>query len=250
MLPNYRAIADNDIPQMSTEEIVSIYTPLVKSIAKQIISRCPANVEFDDLLNVGVIGLMDAADRFSPAYGKPFRFYAELRIRGEILDELRSNDWVPRSTRKKFEMIDKARNRLEKEKGDSVSDTEVADSLGLALEKLQKVAGKAHSGNFLSIEDLGSHDDDHKDLLEVMQGDSPDPDSVLRARELGGVLADAIRELPQREKIMILLYYYQELSLKEIGHVLGVTESRVSQMHTKALSRLKRNVGRYRLEHI
>lgn len=239
--------SDAQIHSLTPDQLIKAYLPVVRSVAMQIIARCPANVELDDLVNVGVIGLMDAADRFNPAFGKPFRFYAELRVRGEILDELRGSDWVPRSTRKKIDLIDRKREELQREHGLGVTDAEVARALGIKLERLQKVAGRVSSGAFLSLEDLGIHDDEQKDLLEALKGDVPDPDTILRTREVENSLAQAIAELPHREKMMISLYYYQDLSLKEIGGVMGVTESRVSQLHTKALSRLKKAITRARL---
>lgn len=238
------ATLQENVQNLTSQELIVTYLPLVRSIANHIIARCPANVELDDLVNVGVIGLMDAAERFSTVFGKPFRCYAELRIRGEILDELRSNDWVPRSTRKKFDQIRKARQDLEKERGPDITDSEVAGALGIKLEAYHRMTGKSQVGTFLSIEDLGLQDDEPRHLLEALKGDSPDPDAVFRVQEIEDVLAGAIGELPHRERIMIYLYYYQELSQKEIGRVLGVTESRVSQMHTKALSALKRKVSR------
>ena len=247
MSAHYNIIPDTEIQRLTSEELIRHFLPLVRSVAMQVIARCPANVELDDLVNVGVIGLMDAADRFNPSFGKPFRFYAELRIRGEILDELRSGDWVPRSTRKKIDLIDRKRQELEREKGAKVSEREVSSALGIKLERMQRVSGRVQSGVFLSLEDLGSQDDEQKDLLEALKGDVPDPDTALRTREMEQGLAEAISELPHRERMMISLYYFQELSLKEIGGVLGVTESRVSQMHTKALSRLKKAIQRARL---
>lgn len=244
---SHHIIPDSEIHNLTSEALIRHFLPLVRSVAMQVIARCPANVELDDLVNVGVIGLMDAADRFNPSFGKPFRFYAELRIRGEILDELRSGDWVPRSTRKKIDLIDRKRQELEREKGTKVSEREVANALGIKLERMQRVSGRAQSGVFLSLEDLGNQDDEQKDLLEALKGDVPDPDTALRTREMENGLAEAIAELPHRERMMISLYYFQELSLKEIGGVLGVTESRVSQMHTKALSRLKKAIQRARL---
>ncbi len=232
-----------NVEEMSLKEVIDTYLPLVKSIATSIIVRCPANVELDDLINVGVIGLMDAAERFSSAYGKPFRSYAELRIRGEILDELRSNDWVPRSTRRKFEKIDQTRRKLEREHGKDISAREVAEALGMNLETYHEVTGRSQTGNFLSLEDLGFHEE-HRDVMEALKGDSPEPDAVLRVQELETLLAKAISALPHRERITIYLYYYQELSQKEIGRILGVTESRVSQIHTKALGLLKRKLSR------
>lgn len=242
----YQAVSDTEVQHLSTEELIRLYLPLARNVAMQVISRCPANVELDDLINVGVIGLMDAAERFNPMFGKPFRFYAELRIRGEILDELRNGDWVPRSTRKKIDVIERKRIELEREKGSKVSEGEVATALGIKLERLQRVSGKIQSGTFLSLEDLGGQDEEQKDLLEALKGEAPDPDAVLRTREVEQLLAEGIAELPPREKMMISLYYFQDLSLKEIGGILGVTESRVSQMHTKALSRLKKSAARLR----
>ena len=244
------AIPDEEIANLSQKELVDIFLPLVKSIANQVISKCPANVELDDLINVGVIGLMDAAERFSPEYGKPFRFYAELRIRGEILDELRHNDWVPRSTRKKFAMIDKARQRLERERGPGVSDRDIAEELGLNLDRYHRYAGKIQSGTFMSIEDLKANDDDSKDLLEVFRGNEPDPDETYRRHEMWANIRAAIEELPPREQLMISQYYFNDKSLKQIGSVLGVTESRVSQMHTKALSRLRKSVARLTMDSV
>jgi RNA polymerase sigma factor for flagellar operon FliA len=238
-----------DISHLSPQELIHAYLPLVKSVANSVLARCPANVELDDLINVGVIGLMDAAERYSPAYGKPFRFYAELRVRGEILDELRSHDWLPRATRKKLTLIERKRLELEKQLGPGVTDSAMAEALGLDLEKYQQVSGRAPAGSFLSIEDLGVQEEEQKDLYEVVKGDSMDPDAMLRVREMEETITNAIRALPHREKLMISLYYYQELSLREIGCVFGVTESRVSQMHAKALARLRRSMLRARMEH-
>lgn len=233
---------DINVKEMPQAEVVRIYMPFVRSIANQITARCPANVEIDDLINVGVIGLMDAIEKYDPQYGKPFRFYAELRIRGEIIDELRQNDWVPRSTRRKFEEIDKIRTQMNNSCESGASDKEIALAAGVKLENYHKILGNTQSGSFLSIEDVHTTDEECKDLYEVLKGDGLTPDLELTRRELEDSLKVAIAELPDREKLLISLYYFKDMPLKEIGARLGVTESRASQLHSRALSRLKKAV--------
>ena len=233
----------DNIHELDSNELVTRYLPLVRSIAYRVGGRFPSNVDVDDLINVGLIGLMDAAEKFRPDQGKSFRSYAELRIRGTILDELRHMDWVPRSVRRKMQSLERAKKSLERDGGDPPTDQEVAAVLNLPMNKYHKLVNQAQSRSVVSLEDLSGKGDDFRDILQALKGDSLPPDARLRYEELRKVLATAITQLPEREKIMITLYYYEELPLKEIGQVLGVTESRVSQLHGGALQRLKKKLN-------
>ncbi len=215
------------------------YYPLVKSVAYRLVGRFPANIEVDDLVNVGTLGLIDAIERYSPERQDSFRAYAELRIRGAIIDELRQLDWVPRSVRRRGHELEKAQRRLERSLGRTPSESEVAGYLGLSLRDYQNRLKTSAAFSVVSLEDLGLQDENRRDILQVLRGDESDPESLLEARRATDTLASAIAELTEREQIVVSLYYYEDLTLKEIGQVLGVTESRVSQIHSRAVARLR-----------
>ena len=241
---DFKQKASVDIHSLSSTELINQYLPLVRSIAYRVGGRFPSNVDTDDLINVGLIGLMDAAEKFRPDQGKSFRSYAELRIRGTILDELRHMDWVPRSVRRKMQSLDRARRKLEGESGVPASHDEVAAEMNLPMKKYFKMVQAAQQRQLVSLEDLGVKGEDHRDILQALEGDSPAPDAKVRFEDLQRTLTGAIKALPERHKTMITLYYFEDLPLKEIGKVLGVTESRVSQIHGEALRKLKKKLQR------
>ena len=223
------------------KKIVQEYSPLVKFIAQKIAMRLPANIEVDDLWSAGVIGLMDAIDKFDPTRDNKFKTYAEFRIRGAILDELRSQDWIPRSMREKAKTIERAFQKLERKLGRPASEAEAAREMQLPIEEFREALNQCKSVTLLSIDEAGTFaNGDKKSLLGVLQSSSENsPLAQLAGAEMRDHVAKAIEELPEKQRIVLSLYYYEDLNLKEIGQVLKVTESRVSQLHTQAVLRLR-----------
>jgi RNA polymerase sigma factor for flagellar operon FliA len=202
----------------------------------------PHNVEFDDLVGFGVFGLFDAISKFDPDKHVKFKTYAVTRIRGAIFDELRSIDWVPRSVRQKSREIEDAVHRLESSLGRSASDLEISKELGLTIAEFQKVMLKVSGTSILSLNDVWytGEDNDRVSIVESIESpQSLNPDIIVEKDEIKRVIVQAITELPEKEKKVLVLYYYEDLTLKEIGKVLDVTESRISQLHTKAIMRLR-----------
>jgi RNA polymerase sigma factor for flagellar operon FliA len=225
------------------ERLVLAYSPLVKYVAGRVASGLPAHVEEQDLISYGLVGLIGAIERFEPAREIKFETYAVSRVKGAIIDELRSMDWVPRSVRAKARDIEKANAQLEARLQRSPSDSEMADKLGVSVEEFQQSLLQISNSAIIALDELWTVSDSSGDqiaLLDTIKDPhSVDPQEILDAGELKDRLADAIARLPEREKLVIALYYYENLTLREIGEVLGVTESRVSQLHTKAVLRLK-----------
>ncbi len=221
--------------------IIQEYSPLVKFIAQKIAVRLPANIELDDLMSAGVIGLMDAIDKYDPARDNKFKTYAEFRIRGAILDELRAQDWIPRSMREKAKGIERSFQKLEQKLGRSVTEEEVAKDLGMELGEFQSALQQCKSVSLLSLDEVGTFSNgDRKSLLALLEaGRESNPMVQLAGNELREQLAKAIEELPEKQRMVLSLYYYEDLNLKEIGDILEVTESRVSQLHTQAVLRLR-----------
>jgi RNA polymerase sigma factor for flagellar operon FliA len=232
------------------KKIVSEYAPLVKFIAQKIALRLPANIELDDLYSVGVIGLMDAVDKYDPARDNKFKTYAEFRIRGAILDELRAQDWIPRSMREKAKNIERAFHRLEQKLGRTPSEEEAALELGLGLEEFQAALHQCKSISLLSLDEVGTFSNgDKKSLLGVLEASkSSNPLVQMANSQLKDHLAKAIQDLPEKQRMVLSLYYYEDLNLKEIGEVLEVTESRVSQLHTQAVLRLRSKLKEHLVE--
>jgi RNA polymerase sigma factor for flagellar operon FliA len=222
----------------SNEQYVVQYAPLVKRIAHHLAAKLPPSVQVDDLIQAGLIGLLDAVSHYDAAQGAQFETYASQRIRGAMLDELREADWAPRSARKSMRSIEAAVSKLEQQLGRPPGEQELARELQVPLEEYQQMLLEARGHQLLHYEDFQSEGDD--DFLERHAADErPDP---LRQIEDGGfraALVEAIKVLPEREQLMMSLYYEEELNLKEIGAVLGVTESRVSQLHSQAVARLR-----------
>lgn len=233
--------ATNPAPETRFDRNAMIleYYSLVKSIAYRLVSRFPSNVDVEDLITVGTLGLIDAIDRYNPDRQDSFKAYAELRIRGAIIDALRQQDWVPRSQRQRAQELDKAQRDMETKLGRTPTPEEVAGHLGVSLEYYLSMSRNTTLMSVVSLEDLGLQDEQKRDILQVLRGESDDPDAVYEAKTATDKLAGAIGALPHKEKVVISLYYYEELTLKDIGEVLGVTESRVSQIHSKAVERLR-----------
>jgi RNA polymerase sigma factor FliA len=224
--------------QPDRDELVQRFAPLVKRIAYHLMARLPANVQIDDLVQNGMLGLLDAIDRFEEGFGAQFETYASQRIRGAMLDGLRANDWLPRSMRRELRRIENAINQLEHEYGRAPSEQELADTLEMSLADYQKILQDARGHQIVYYEDFGGDGDD--DFLERHFSDSDaDPASILEDRDVRQSLVKAIANLPEREKLMMALYYEQDLNLREIGEVIGVTESRVCQLHSQAIARLR-----------
>ena len=214
------------------------YAPLVKRIAHHLMARLPASVEVDDLIQVGMIGLLDAISRYRETQGVQFESYATQRIRGAMLDELRRNDWLPRGIRRDLRKIEDAISKLQQRLGRAPSEKELALEMRMPLAKYQQLLQEARGYQLLHYEDFS--DDSDENLLDRAHADErPNPLEILLDTRLRERLVGAIEELPEREKLMMGLYYEQELNLKEIGAVMGVSESRVSQLHSQAVARLR-----------
>lgn len=226
----------------NTDQIVQEYSPMIKYVANRIALRLPPHIEVDDLISVGAIGLMDAIEKYDPNRGAKFKTYAEFRVRGSILDELRSLDWVPRSVRQKASKLDAVVSKLQSKLGRPPEDEEIAEEMEITLDDLFDVINETRNMPLLSLEDMGISRDsgDKQSLLDTLAGKSDvDPQTQLRLNELKSMIAAAIDTLPEKERLMVSLYYYEELTMKEIGEVLGITESRISQIHSKAVYRLR-----------
>lgn len=224
------------------EELILEYAPVIRYVAGRIAMRLPSHIALDDLISAGVIGLIDAVDKYDPHKNVKFKTYAEFRIRGAILDELRAMDWVPRSVRKKSSDLEDVYNRLQNKLGRPAEDEEVAEELGVDMEEFHRLLDEVRGVSLLSIDDQESPlaQLDSEQVMEALgREETDDPVVLLGLAELRRQVASAIEGLPEKEKLVVSLYYYDELTMREIGEVLGYTESRISQMHTKAILRLR-----------
>lgn len=223
------------------DQLIMDYAPLIRFVAQRIASRLPSNIDIDDLISAGVIGLMDAIEKYDPSRDNKFKTYAEFRIRGAILDELRSQDWVPRSVRDKAKKIERTYAELEQRFGRAVTDAEISDALGLGLEEYHEMVAKVKSVTLLSVDDLTvPYQQERKSLLDSLEtSSSKNPFSQLKSKSVRKILMSNIEDLPEKQKLVLSLYYYEDLNLKEIGKILEVTESRVSQLHTQAVEKLR-----------
>ncbi|MDR2842399.1 MAG: RNA polymerase sigma factor WhiG [Spirochaetaceae bacterium] len=218
------------------------YAPLVKYVAGKVHDGMPATVEFDDLVSYGTFGLLDAIEKFDPAKDVKFKTYAVVRIRGAIFDELRSTDWVPRSVRQKIREVEEAISTLEAQLGRPVTDQEVAEYLKMDENEFIKTIVKISGTSVLSLNDVwfSGDENDKVSIQDSIEGpDTLKPDVIVERDEIRRVIVNVINELPEKEKKIIALYHYEDLTLKEIGQVLDITESRVSQLHTKAMTRIR-----------
>jgi len=233
----------DDRDEKARERLVLAYAPLVKYVAGRMSSGLPSHVEESDLISYGLLGLISAIERFEPEREIKFETFAITRIKGSIIDELRSLDWVPRSVRTKAREIEKANAKLEHKLHRAPTDQEMAQELGVEIEDFQDSLVRISNSSVVALDELWTVSDssgDQVSLLDTIQDpQAADPATEMDTTEMKDRLADAIARLPEREKLVVALYYYENLTLREIGEVLGVTESRVSQLHTKAVLRLK-----------
>lgn len=232
--------AYKNVDDQQKEELIKSYLPLVKKVVHRLSGRLPKDVDISEMLNSGIIGLVDALEKYDPKHETNFATYAQFRIRGAILDSFRSQDWLPRSLRFKTHKIEAAYHRIEQKLGRPATDEEVAQELGLSVEELQQLLGEVGSVVMISFEELGfGHGEERFQADEWMASKSPDPLNKLLGGEKVSLIARALDRLPEKERLVISLYFYEELNLKEIGEILGVTESRASQIRSRALFRLK-----------
>jgi RNA polymerase sigma factor for flagellar operon FliA len=228
------------------DRLILTYAPLVKYVAGRLGSGLPAHVEEGDLVSYGLLGLIGAIERFDPERDIKFETYAIARIKGSIIDELRSMDWVPRSVRARARDIERSISQLEAKLGRAPNDEEISSSLGITEEEFQDSLLEISRSSIAALDELwsGAGGGDPVALIDTIEDpEAPEPQAAMAQTELREALGEAIARLPEREKLVVTLYYYEELTLREIGEVLGVTESRVSQLHTKAILRLKARLG-------
>ncbi|HOQ38289.1 MAG TPA: FliA/WhiG family RNA polymerase sigma factor [Acetivibrio sp.] len=227
------------------EQLIVEYSNIVKYIAGRLSLYFGSNVEYDDLIGYGIFGLIDAIEKFDLKKGVKFETYASLRIRGAIIDSIRELDWVPRSLRQKNKVLEKAYSELENELGHSASDKEVADRLGISVQELNKLLGEVSLTSMVSLEEF--LEQNYEIGVSSSSGSADEkPEGYLEMAELREILVDAISKLPEKEKMVVSLYYFEDLTLKEISAIMKVSESRISQLHTKAILRLRGKLARHK----
>lgn len=227
------------------EKIITEYAHLIKYVAGRLSIYFGSNVEYDDLVGFGAFGLIDAIDKFDINKGAKFETYASLRIRGSIIDSIREMDWVPRSLRQKNKELERVYWEVENQLGHSASDKEIADKLGISLDEFYKLINDVSVSSMMSLEEF--LEQNYEIGVDVPITSSEDrPESYVELAELKEILGDAINRLPEKEKTVISLYYFEELTLKEISAILKVSESRVSQLHTKSILRLRGKLARHK----
>ena len=231
-------------PAPNRDSMIRDFIPMVRYLAQRISAKLPKHVEIDDLVNSGIIGLIDAIEKFDHRRGIKFKTYAEFRIRGAIFDGLRSLDWVPRSVRKQKKLIERNYEQLEQKLGRQATDEELSKNLGIRLQEYYKLINSIKAVNAGKCNEMGNFDQlqgVEKETAVAILADSSteDPFHSFKRQEFTRLLATAIRNLPAKERYVVSLYYFDELTMKEIGTVLKITESRVSQLHTKSMARLR-----------
>ncbi len=237
----YRTTHDQRIK----DALIMKYASFVKYVAGRIAVNLPSNVEFDDLVSYGILGLIDAIDKYDSERNVKFKTYAKTRIRGAIFDELRILDWTPRSIRQKARKLEKAYAKLEGKLGRDAKDEEIAEYLNIDISELHKLFDETKKSLLLSLDEIFYDDDEGSSRFDFVEDEKSDnPQSKIEEAEAKKILADAIPKLSDRERMVITLYYYEELTSKEIGKILGVSDSRVSQLHTKAILRLRGRLSR------
>jgi len=225
--------------RLEIDAMLRQYSPLVRRLAHQMIAKLPANVEIDDLIQVGMIGLTDALTRFDAGQGVQFETFATQRIRGAMLDELRGADWLSRGTRKQQRDIEGAVHRLEQRLGRAPQESEIAKEMDMTLGDYQEMLGKVRGTQLIYLEDMSGEDGDNDYLDRHVTDEGNDPLSLLQDHRMRHALVEAIKNLPEREQYVMSMYYEQDMNLKEIAAVLGVTESRVCQLHSQSIARLR-----------
>jgi RNA polymerase sigma factor for flagellar operon FliA len=233
--------------QEARDKLILHYSPLVKYVAGRVAVGLPANIEQADLISYGIFGLIDAIDKYELTRGIKFETYAISRIRGAIIDELRAIDWVPRSVRFKAREVEKAYTSLENKLKRPPSDVEIAEEMGVSIDELNNIYSQLSTVSLVALDELMTVEGqkgDRLSLVETLEDTrATSPIEAFETEEMKGILTDAINRLPEREKIVVTLYYYEGLTLAQIGQVLGVTESRICQMHTKAVLALRGKIS-------
>lgn len=225
--------------RLDTNAMIKQYSPLVRRLAHQMIAKLPANVEIDDLIQVGLIGLTDAMTRFDSAQGVQFETFATQRIRGAMLDELRSSDWMSRGNRKQQRDIETAVHKLQQQLGRAPAESEIAKQMGMPLTEYQELLGKVRGTQLVYLEDMSGDEGDNDFLDRHVADEGENPMGLLQDQRMRLALIAAIKQLPEREQFVMSMYYEQDMNLKEIAAVLGVTESRVCQLHSQSIARLR-----------
>lgn len=235
----YTATGRND-----KEQCLRDYAPLVKRIAHHMMTKLPSSVEVNDIIQAGMMGLLDAAGRYDELRGAQFETYASQRIRGAMLDELRNADWLPRSLRRDMRRIEASISKLQQKLGRAPSESEIAKEMGVSLAEYQELLGESRGAQLVYYEDF--HEEGDEDFFERHEfGEDADPLELLQDDRFRKALIQAIDHLPERERMMMGMHYEQDMNLREIGEVLGVSESRVCQLHSQAVSRLRTNLKGY-----
>jgi len=239
-------VQDGDVPvgEMPQQDLVLKHADLVKRIAYHLVSRMPPNVEVDDLIQSGMIGLLDAAKHYSPDKGANFETYAGIRIRGAMLDEVRKSDWTPRSVHRSMREMAEVVRRIENAKGQDAAPADIARELGVSIEEYHKLVQDAASCRLFSFDQMGSNDDESSPA-DHARDEGPGPFEHIQDAGFGAAMSAAIATLPEREKLVLSLYYDDEMNLREIGEVLEVSESRVCQIHGQALVRLRARLAEW-----
>src|SRR5262245_37412799 len=230
------------------DELIIQYAPWVRFMALRMAAKLPSHIQAEDLISAGIIGLIDALDKFNPAREVQFKTYAQIRIQGAMKDELRALDWASRSIRQKVKRLEHAYAALEQELGRPPSSEEVANSLGIEMDEFEEMLDDVKGTSLVSLEELGQApaSEDKSDLLEaLLTRQDQDPLEVLNLQDLKKALTLAIGELPEKERLVLSLYYFEELTMKEVGKVLNLTESRISQLHTQTVLRLRGKLKAY-----
>ena len=233
-----------DADPAARERLILQYSPLVKYVAGRVSVGLPSSVEHGDLVSYGMFGLIDALEKFDPSRGFKFETYAITRIKGAIIDELRSIDWIPRSVRSKAKKVERALVELERKLDRTPTEEELAAELDMDVDDLQQLLTQVSLTSIAALDEtMPGEDGDRQALVDTLEDeDSPDPQEVVLDAELRSILSEAINRMSEREKTVIVLYYFEGMTLAQIGEVLGVTESRVCQMHTKAVLGLRTRV--------
>jgi RNA polymerase sigma factor for flagellar operon FliA len=233
---NGAAMYASEKPRVARNELVEKHASLVKRIGCHLINRLPASVQLEDLIQAGMIGLLEASRNYDECQGASFETYAGIRIRGAMLDEIRKNDWAPRSVHRKARMVAAAVRDIEHTNGRDARDTEIAEMLDIPLDEYYKILQDNSYHKVLSVEDMGLGEES---LLDNISDNSPGILDGLQKDDMQRIIAEAVASLPERERLVMALYYDEELNLREIGAVMGVSESRVSQIHSQAVIRLQ-----------
>ncbi len=231
--------------RLDLDSMLKQYSPLVRRLAHQMIAKLPANVELDDLIQVGMIGLADALSRFDESQGVQFETFATQRIRGAMLDELRGNDYLSRGTRKQQRTIESAVHKLEQKLGRAPAESEIAREMGLSLVEYQDLLGKVRGTQLVYLEDMSGDEGDNDFLDRHVADDQANPLAQLQDHRMREALVEAIKHLPEREQYVMSMYYEHDMNLKEIAAVLKVTESRVCQLHSQSIARLRVKLREY-----